>query len=73
MLGSTNRPTNPENEQNGILPSYHQALRESCLTGCNEDPDPVTSRLASLSFLVKQPGGLGCILHSKCSKCSKSV
>jgi hypothetical protein len=24
---------------------------------------------ASLSFLVKQPGGLGCKLHSKCSKC----
>ena len=35
--------------------------------GCN-DPDPVTSRLA-LSFLVKQPGGLGYKLHSKCSKC----
>ena len=37
--------------------------------GCDE-PDPVTSRLAC-SFLVKQPGGLGCKLHSKCSKYSK--
>ena len=36
MLGSTSRPTNPENEPNGI----HQKLRESGLTGCN-DPDPV--------------------------------
>ena len=42
-------------------------LRESCLTGCN-DRDPVALPRASLSFLVKQPGGLGCILHSKCSK-----
>ena len=30
---------------------------------------PIPLPRASLSFLVKQPGGLGCKLHSKCSKC----
>ena len=33
--------------------------------------NPIPLPRASLSFLVKQPGGLGCKLHSKCSKCSK--
>ena len=42
---------------------YLHTLRESRFTG-RHDPDPVTS----LSFLVKQPGGLGYKLHSKCSK-----
>ena len=31
--------------------------------------NPIPSPHASLSFLVKQPGGIGCKLHSKCSKC----
>ena len=31
--------------------------------------NPIPLPRASLSFLVKQPGGLGCKLHSKCSKC----
>jgi hypothetical protein len=30
--------------------------------------NPIPLLRASLSFLVKQPGGLGCKLHSKCSK-----
>ena len=30
--------------------------------------NPIPLPRASLSFLVKQPGGLGCKLHSKCSK-----
>ena len=30
---------------------------------------PIPLLRASLSFLVKQPGGLGYKLHSKCSKC----
>ena len=32
--------------------------------------NPIPLPRASLSFLVKQPGGLGCKLHSKCSKCA---
>jgi hypothetical protein len=30
--------------------------------------NPIPLPRASLSFLVKQPGGLGYKLHSKCSK-----
>ena len=37
--------------------------RESSLTG-RHDPDPVVPR-ASLSFLAKQPGGVGCKLHTR--------
>ena len=62
MLDGTSRPTNPEYEPDGI----HHARK-------GEQPHPaVTNPIplprASLSFLVKQPGGLGCKLHSKCSK-----
>ena len=32
--------------------------------------NPIPLPRASLSYLVKQPGGLGYKLHSKCSKCS---
>ena len=32
--------------------------------------NPIPLPRASLSFLVKQPGGLGYKLHSKCSKCT---
>ena len=63
MLDGTSRPTNPEYEPDGI----HQE-GGAASPGCDE-PDPVTSRLA-YSFLVKQPGGLGYKLHSKCSKLS---
>jgi hypothetical protein len=35
--------------------------------------NPIPLLRASLSFLVKQPGGLGCKLHSKCSKCAGSA
>ena len=52
MLDGTSRPTNPEYEPDG----FHQE-GGTASPGCDE-PDPATSRL-SLSFLVKQPGGLG--------------
>ena len=35
--------------------------------------NPIPLPRASLSFLVKQPGGLGCKLHSKCSKSERVV
>ena len=38
----------------------------TCLSSLGRDTR--LRRLSSLSFLVKQPGGLGYRLHSKCSK-----
>ena len=63
MLDGTSRPTNPEYEPDGI----HQEGRAASPAATTPIPLP----RASLSFLVKQPGGLGYKLHSKCSKCSK--
>ena len=57
MLDGTSRPTNPEYEPGG----FHQE-GGTASPGCDE-PDPATSRL-SLSFLVKQPGGLGLRLQN---------
>ena len=65
MLDGTSRPTNPEYEPDGIHirkgEPPHRPRRPT---------NPIPLPRASLSFLVKQPGGLGCKLHSKCSKCS---
>jgi hypothetical protein len=68
MLDGTSRPTNPENEPNGI----HQELGRAAYGNPNRLQRPRSRYLTrSLSFLVKQPGGLGYRMHSKCSKCSK--
>ena len=66
MLHGTSRPTNPENEPNGIHQELGRATSPAAKT-------PIPLPRASLSFLVKQPGGLGYRLHSKCSKCSAGL
>ena len=60
MLDGTSRPTNPDYEPDGILQEGGAASPAAM--------NPIPLPRASLSFLVKQPGGLGCKLHSKCSK-----
>ena len=53
-------------------PAVGQRLTDSCGTtlGCFGKFHNRKKYFSSLSFLVKQPGGLGCKLHSKCSKCT---
>ena len=63
MLGGTSRPTNPDYEPDGIFQEGGAASPAAT--------NPIPLPRASLSFLVKQPGGLGCKLHSKCSKCTQ--
>ena len=83
MLGGTSRPTNPDynvraERQVGILKNgEHGAASLTHSPAARKEPEryPVIDTCllprASPSFLVKQPGGLGYKLHSKCSKCSK--
>ena len=57
----TKRSTHPETEPDGIIQEGGAASPAAT--------NPIPLPRASLSFLVKQPGGLSCRLHSKCSKC----
>ena len=56
MLDGTSRPTNPDYEPDGILQEGRAASPAA--------KTPIPLPRASLSFLVKQPGGLGYKLPS---------